>query len=400
MTALPSPGSIRSVTTPGHDFHLFFNNDEFYSSVVQHIQKAREEVLIEYYIFDLDSLGLEFLKSLTTASQAGIKVRLLVDGVGSFGSLRELPDLCEACGIEVRVFHPLPVFMGNYLFRRMRNFFRSFVQVFSTVNQRNHRKIVLIDRQHLFIGSQNITVYHSEKLRGDLAWRDTGLHIQWKKSSGSSFSPDFQFLANIMEETWLRAFRYTRAFTPSLRPPLPSSFLRLNSRLYWRRQYKRELLQRIRRAERRIWITNAYFLPSGVILRALKRAARRGVSVAICVPSKSDIWALQQATRSLYRSLLNAGVKIYEYSPRVLHAKTLLIDDWSLVGSHNFNHRSFLHDLEIEAILEEPTQLERLAQQWHIDIAQSRAIQIEDLPNYPWTHRWIGRLIYLVRYWF
>ena len=349
----------------------------------------------------MDSLGIEILDSLANAVRRGVRVQLLVDGVGSFGSIDPLATFCQKNGIEFRVFHKLSrLFLGSF-FLRYWNLKQNFLRFAAHANQRNHRKLTVIDGHFVFLGSQNITLFHSEKWRQALAWRDTGAKISFQSSmaSNENVDPEIQFLKRSMNEVWSRTFIYRRPFLLGLRTPFPKSIFRLNSRLLWRRNNLRRLLQRIRFAEKRILITNAYFLPGYALLRSLKRASKRGVKVVLLVPAKSDVWALQQASRSLYKGLLEAGVEIYEFLPRVLHAKSLIIDDYALVGSHNFNHRSFVHDLEVDLEIKNPEVLEQLVEQWTVDISKSEKIGSEWLKSWNWLNHLIGRWTYLFRYW-
>jgi len=146
-------------------------------------------------------------------------------------------------------------------------------------------------------------------------------------------------------------------------------------------------------------ITNAYFIPRRSVLRALKKAAQRGVEVALVLPALTDVPIVQWASRSLYYRLLKAKVRIFEYQPSVLHAKTVIIDNWATVGSHNLNHRSMIHDYEVEAVLTDNQSLNELVNQWQIDVKSSQEITLESLGKFPWWTRWISRLAYWFRYW-
>jgi cardiolipin synthase len=127
--------------------------------------------------------------------------------------------------------------------------------------------------------------------------------------------------------------------------------VRLNTRRALRRENYLDLLVRILGAKRRIWIENAYFVPDGALIRALKVAAESGVDVKIVVPAISDVFFIPWVTAAFNLGLLRAGVKVFEYNKGMMHAKTVLIDDWGLVGSSNLNHRSLFHDLEADLVL-------------------------------------------------
>jgi len=152
-------------------------------------------------------------------------------------------------------------------------------------------------------------------------------------------------------------------------------------------------------AEKRILVTSGYFLPRKSVLRGLRRAARRGIFVGLCIPAKSDVWFVKSAAKSLYYRLLKDGVHIFEYQPRILHAKTLIIDDWGTVGSHNLNHRSLTHDLEAEAVITHPENIQKLIEAWDRDVLSSSAITLKDLGKWSWPQRLLSRFAYWFRYW-
>ena len=127
------------------------------------------------------------------------------------------------------------------------------------------------------------------------------------------------------------------------------------------------LLRRIARAERRIWITSAYFVPRTLVTLALKSAASRGVDVRVLVPQVSDVFFVPWLTRLYSVFLISFGVRFFEYVPSVLHAKSAIIDDWTFVGSSNFNHRSFIHDLELDVVLSRPESINAMAAQFEKD---------------------------------
>jgi len=175
--------------------------------------------------------------------------------------------------------------------------------------------------------------------------------------------------------------------------------VRLNRTLRLRRKLYRDLLWRIGAARERIWLTNAYFVPKGRLLRALMAAARRGVDVRLLIPERCDHAVMYWIAASFYGLLLRAGVQIHEYQPAMLHAKTALIDGWATVGSTNLNHRSLMHDLEADVVLALPASLDALATAFRDDCTQAIAVDRSRIAR---RRRWqvlIGRLAFLMRYW-
>jgi cardiolipin synthase len=160
-----------------------------------------------------------------------------------------------------------------------------------------------------------------------------------------------------------------------------------------------DLKKRIRSAQSRVLLTTAYFLPRRTLLRSLVFAAKKGCFVGLCLPQKTDVKVLQWASRGLFRELLKSGIKIYEYLPSVMHAKTVVIDDWIAIGSHNWNHRSLNHDLEIEVTLTSKGDLAKMLDQWDRDVLVSEAVTLEKLDRIGLLSVLLGKIIYWFRYW-
>ncbi len=394
--------------SPADDFYmsepriqLHFTGDGYFNSALKAIESAKHEVLLESYIYDLDPIGLRFLSALSAAKKRGLKVFLMVDGIGSFNWQKALERSCYEHQIPLHVYHPLP-FASGFSFswknlRRLLFFFRR-------VNRRNHRKIILIDRRHVFMGGLNISKTQSEEFLGEKAWRDTGIELEYETAMSDTHLLARAFYHTWRTSSWRKALLRPRSILklprkPRVRFPMLPQRFRLNTPPWVRYFLLRDLRRRIKLAKTRILITNAYFVPRRSVLAALRKAARRGVFVGLVLPSKTDVSFVREASRSLYYRLMKSGVHIYEYQPSILHAKTLVIDDWATVGSHNLNHRSMLHDLEIEAVVTEPEQINELVEQWDLDARKSKHYQIHDLGRFPWYQRTLSRVIYWFRYW-
>ena len=121
--------------------------------------------------------------------------------------------------------------------------------------------------------------------------------------------------------------------------------------------------------------------------------------MALCLPEKTDVTIVQLASRSLYERMLRDNIRIFEYRPRVLHAKTIIIDNWASVGSLNLNHRSLKHDLEVEINFTQKAPLFQLAEQWELDIKEAKPITYKEMQNFSLAQRWLARAAYWLRYW-
>ena len=261
----------------------------------------------------------------------------------------------------------------------------------------------MIDRKIVFMGSLNISKVHTQEFMDERAWRDTGIELRFAEPNHET-----ALLAKAFDRTWrlsalrrlfaqpTRLFRRRSGFRFRHRKAVR---FRLNSRPWSRYLIFRDMIKRIRTAESRILITNAYFVPRRSMLVALRKAAKRGIFVGLILPEKTDVWFVRAASQTLYRKLIKSGVHLYEYKPRVLHAKTMVIDNWATVGSHNMNHRSMLHDLEVETVISSSELIGQLVEQWDNDASASKLYRLHDLTKFPWYQRGLSRVIYWFRYW-
>jgi cardiolipin synthase len=160
----------------------------------------------------------------------------------------------------------------------------------------------------------------------------------------------------------------------------------------------KNLLKRIGKAKNKVWITNAYFIPNNLFLRCIKKSAQKGVDVRIILPNKSDVEGIKWATYIFYKKLIKSGIKIYAYEPSILHAKTIIIDNWFLVGTSNLNHRSLLHDLEIDIEIQSDSAKQKILEQYEEDFTQSKLITLSNLPKTNLIQKIVGRLFMLFKY--
>ncbi len=367
---------------------VYHSGDEFFDSLERAIERAQHSIHIEMYIFAFDRLGKRLLERLGQVVLRGVKVRLIIDGIGSSSSIYQVREICDRLKIELKVFHELPWTrwqVGRRIFQRR----LSFLRALQRVNNRNHRKVCIIDAKRAFVGSMNVIEYHCASLAGAKVWRDCGVEVAGREVA---------VLEESFKELWSRR-RGALTAARRLRRALASGVLvRLNVRRAQRRENYLDLLVRIVGAQRRIWIENAYFVPDGSLVRALRAAAEGGVDVRIVVPAVSDIFFIPWVTSAFHVGLLRAGVRIFEYTKGMMHAKTMLIDDWGLVGSSNLNHRSLLHDLEADVVLESTEASRSLEQQFELDCNGSREITLDTWHERPVIERMLGRALLWMRW--
>ncbi len=374
---------------------LFFDGDAFFDELIGEIARARQSVMIETYIFADDPVGRRMEEALAEAVSRGLVVRLLVDGWGAGPWAVSRAIHLAARGVEVRVYHPMPFILtprGMTLSRKSR-----VLGYLKAINRRDHRKASIIDRRIAFVGSINVDGCHCGSVAREGSWRDTVARVE-----GSAMWE----LEKAIEHTWRRSVRIGR---PHMRAPpwprerrsrtTPAGLVRLNNRLRLREFWYRELVRRIRWAERRVWVTNAYFVPNGRLVRALAAAASAGRDVRLLVPAKSDVAFMPWVAAAFYHALLKTGVRVFEYQPCILHAKTMVIDDWVSVGSSNLNTRSLKHDLEVDVVLSSPASLAAMEQQFATDLGKAIEFTEDALRARPWWQRVLARIALRLRYW-
>ncbi len=363
---------------------LFFEPEVYYRTLLADINQATSEIILETYIFQLDEVGNDFVSALQKACARGVQVRLLIDGIGSYECTVRLVDLLESNRCQIRIFHPLP-----WDFKIFRNalsagqHYSDILYYLARINRRNHRKLCIIDGQVAWLGSYNITADHFNRgaAKGNSAWHDTGL-----RTSG----PVVNQLRQNFEQVWQRK--------GETRTRRSRQFLAIGTILD-RKQSVTELLGVLSRAKTCVWITNAYFNPSNRLLKRLKRLAISGVSVQLIVAAKSDVTFFPTLSRTYYADLLGAGIRVFEYQNRIVHSKTMLVDDAVVIGSTNLNYRSFIHDLEIDALVTDIELVSQMRQRFERDIECCDEVTLQRWQNYPRILKWSGWLPRLMRYW-
>jgi cardiolipin synthase len=314
----------------GNRIALLENGEEFFPRVFDAIRQAQREVIIETFILFEDKVGLALHAAMRSAAQRGVKIDLLVDGFGSPDLSREFIAQLSAVGVRVRVFDPGQPVLGKRLnvFRRM------------------HRKIVVVDGELAFVGGINYSADHLLDY-GPKAKQDYAVELR-----GPVVAQIHQFVLRAIAlgdkgPRWFR--RRLKQAPPVDRESVGDVEAVLITRDNRRHtgDVEREYLAAIRAARKRIVIANAYFFPGYRLIKELRRAARRGVDVRLILQGEPDMPIVKTAATMLYHHLLHAGVRIYEYCDRPLHAKVALMDDgWTTVGSSNLDPLSLSLNLE------------------------------------------------------
>lgn len=339
------------------DVRLLVDGAAKYDALLADIAAATKHVHLEYYIYEPDRTGAALRDALAARARAGVEVRLLVDAIGSARARRFFQPLIDAGG-EVAWFHPMRF---GHVWRR------------PWPNLRTHRKIVVIDGRVAYTGGMNVTDEQDERL-GDQAYRDLHLRLEgevvrrlqlvfcedWAYATGSR-----DFLSSVARDT-----------PPDTGPgPIRAQVLVSGPDSPWEAIHRMHV-SAIHAAKRRVWMTTPYFVPGEAAMMALTSAAAAGLDVRLLVPRESDSKLVTLAARSYFGALLLAGVKIYEYGPRMLHSKSLLVDDeLVLVGSANFDHRSFRLNFEVSVLFDDPGIAATLATLLEGELANAPRVQ-------------------------
>jgi cardiolipin synthase len=358
---------VGSPLVMGNKVALLLDGPTTYAAMFSAIRKAKNHINMESYIIEDDETGRQFADLLIEQQRKGIQVNLIYDSVGTLGTPKEFFERLRQAGVALLEFNPI-----NPLLAR----------VPWALNQRDHRKLLVVDGQVAFLGGINISsVYASgsgarrafKAVRGKVAWRDTHLQIEgpvvaefqklfletWAKQRGQPLAAKEFFPTLTMQgQDMVRAIGST--------PDDPYSLIYLT------------LISAIGNAEKNVHVTNAYFVPDPQLLKALTDAAARGVDVKLILPSHSDSSIVFHAGRAHYTNLLKGGVKIYERGGALLHSKTASIDGvWSTVGSTNLDWRSFIDNDEINAVVIGRDFAEHMSIMFADDLAASQAIDLK-----------------------
>ncbi|RPD85313.1 cardiolipin synthase [Luteimonas sp. 100069] len=327
-----------------------------YTAVLADIARAEHHVHLEYYIYEPDHTGAALRDALVERARAGVRVRVLLDFVGSSASRRFFTPLLEAGG-ELAWFHPMR--FGRFWQRPW-------------TNLRTHRKIVIIDGRIGYTGGMNIADQQDERLRSD-AYRDLHMRLVGKS---------VRVLQLVFAEDWAYATgqrdflaEVKRQTPPADAGPIRTQVLTSGPDSNWEAIHRAHV-GAIHSAKTRVWMTTPYFVPGEAAMMALTSAALAGLDVRLLVPQVSDSRIVTLAARSYFGELLLAGVRIYEYRSRLLHSKTLLVDDHlALIGSANFDHRSFRLNFEVSVLFDDTGVAAALAQHIESEFAHAPRVQ-------------------------
>jgi len=312
----------------GNRFQLLSDGERFFARMLESIEQAQRDVLLEMYLVESGRIADRFIDAFMRAIQRGARVLMLLDAFGSAGlRVRDRQRLIQA-GVQLRFYNAI----GWH--KRLANL------------ARDHRKLLLIDGRTAFVGGAGLTDQFIAGGGVGAPWREVMLEIRgpvladwqnvfaagWRKAGGEWMQPNFP-----AHDTFADGAAGRVAVSAG-----------------WHRSMLADsVVHRIETARQRVWMMSAYFVPSRRFRKALRRAVRRGVDVRLFVPGPlTDHPWVRHAARRFYGKLLRNGVRIFEFQPRVLHAKMILCDDWVSVGSSNLDRWGFKWNLEANQEIE------------------------------------------------
>jgi cardiolipin synthase len=354
------------------------NGEVYYEAELAAIRAAQKSVNLEAYIFQKGEVGRKFVEALTERAQNGVQVRLALDAIGSFATWESYFAELRAAGGQVAWYHP----------------FRWYT--LPRINNRTHREIIVVDGRIGFVGGSGFADHWLISKEKNPRWRDTMFRVE-----GDAVSS----IQSTFVENWLEAsgeilsgpecFPFTEVEDRN------TAALIVNSSPSMGRSTRARILYQtlLASSQKQMHITTPYFLPDRSVRRELVRAVReRGVEVKIIVPGNhSDHLLTRRSSRRLFGDLLKAGARIYEYEPAMIHAKTMMIDDlWSIVGSSNFDNRSFGLNDEVNLAARDEELTARLEEDFARDLAQSREVTYDEWRRrsiFERAHEWLGWLL-------
>lgn len=354
------------------NLRVLTNGDQFYEAMLEAISRARHHVHIEAYIFQTDTISQRFVDALAERARGGVKVRVVLDAVGSAATTHGFMQPITDVGGCVAFYHPLRI------------------SKLPKYNNRTHRELMIVDGQIGFIGGPGVGDHWFSGDGDHPRWRDTSVELRgdavpalqacfaenWLEASGELLtSPQLYPLCEEQNDTAVFVLQSTPSAGGSTRARIAFQLL-------------------LASAQKSIKVQTPYFLPDKSLREELLKAVERGVEVTIIVPGKKADHILTRSTsRAMFGRLLKGGVRIFEYQPSMIHVKSLMVDStWSVVGSTNFDNRSFGLNDETNVVVHDPSFTARMEQDFALDLAESKEVTLKDWKDRPL----LGRLPELV----
>lgn len=357
-------GSALALTNPvpvaGNKIELLLNGDEYFPAMLEAIRSARRTINFAAYIFKSDGVGHQFRDALTEKARAGIEVRVLLDGVGSGWSLDNSDvRMMTNAGCKFDYYHPVASWRMD------------------RTNRRSHRRVMVVDGRVGFTGGAAFSDKWSGHAQDEHHWRDTHVRIE---------GPLVNDLQTAFQGHWVKT--YGEALTGAGQFPALPPAGELKAQIVESHSFSNAPVPMVQAvtfaaAEQRIWITNPYCTPTDDQVDLLVQAVHRGVDVRLLLPGPHNDQPLtQSAGRTAYGRMLEGGVKIFEYQPTMIHAKTMVADGmFSMIGSSNLDARSSEINEEIDVVVYDDGFGRQMEETFQKDLLQSREYTLQEFKS-------------------
>lgn len=388
MTDPPPPHAVlervaQMPFTTDNQLALLINGDATFAALFDAMRKARDYILLEYYIVRDDALGLALCELLLQKSREGVRVFFLYDEIGSFQLGRTYINRLIAGGVDIRSFHTTKGRLNRF-----------------QLNFRNHRKIAVVDGEFGMIGGSNIGEEYQGRHPVLTPWRDTNLALR---------GPAVQCLQLVFLEDWYWACEQIPALNWAPTVPAADAFGEeptcaaastlvvptgpadsLESCMLF-------MLHLINSAQKRLWIVSPYFVPDTATINALQLAALRGVDVRLLLPEKPDRRLVWLSSFAYLDDVQSTGIQVYRYRAGFLHQKVWLIDDdCAVISTSNLDNRSFRLNFEVSVVVCHPQFASWVEDMLMADLAESSLLPPNQLSDRPWWFRLAVRCAYLL----
>ena len=343
------------------------NGVRIFPAMLSAIRNAKKTITLEFYIYWDGEIGRTFAEALAERARAGVKVHIVLDAVGSAGMSHDLTEFLQRNGVQVEWYHPLRWY------------------TLSRVNHRTHRKLLVVDGEIGFCGGVGIADVWLGDADSKDHWRETVVRVE------GPVVPQMQFA---FLDNWIKSRGELLTgldYFPQV-PPRGNCLTQVvkSSPSEGSSTAKLLYIVSIVSAKKSIYINSAYFVPDRDTTRALEGAVRRGVDVRVIVPGEyTDVPIVRHAGRFYYGNLLRRGIRIFEYQPTMMHAKTMVVDGiWTTIGSSNFDDRSFRLNDEVNVNIYDEGIAAQMEQMFFEDLARS-----EEMTRPRWLKRpWLDRM--------
>jgi cardiolipin synthase A/B len=360
----------------GNRVDTLVNGDAIFPSMLAAIRSARKTISFESYIYWSGEIGREFAEALSERSRSGVKVHLLLDWLGSSKLDPAQIAMMESAGVEVRRYH-------EPAWHRL-----------NRMNNRTHRKVLVVDGKVGFTGGVGIADAWSGNAQDADHWRDTHFRIE---------GPVVAQMQAVFMDNWIKVtgevLHGADYFPPLARSGDAAAQMFSSSPEGGSESMHLMYLLAITAAAKSIYLSSAYFVPDDLALKALVAAAKRGVEVKIITPGEHmDAETVRRASRARWGELLEAGVEIFEYQPTMFHCKVMVVDGvWASVGSTNFDSRSFSLNDEANLNVVDAAFAQRQIAVFRSDLARAKPITYGEWTNRPLLEKLVEHSASLLR---